>query len=247
MPTDEYLTRTSDGVYLRLRRKRGGARAGAPAVILVPGFGQNCNALDLGERSLAGYLVREGFDVFLCDLRGHGPRVESQGFVIGLDGVGHLATQVGSTMIIESTDQLDSIDFAKGDGLVPLIVQHADTGGLRMLGYADREALQRTLATGFVHFFSRSRGALWKKGETSGNTLALVSLHVDCDHDAALALVTAAGPTCHTGAETCFEAPPFLERLATVIDDRAAAAAAGEAERCRRCSEEDPRWEPHGE
>ncbi len=132
-------------------------------------------------------------------------------------------------MIIESTDQLDSIDFTKGDGLVPLIVQHTDTGGLRMLGYADREALQRTLATGFVHFFSRRRGALWKKGGTSGNTLALVSLHVDCDHDAALALVTAAGPTCHTGAETCFEAPPFLERLATVIDDRAAAVATGEA------------------
>ena len=98
-----------------------------------------------------------------------------------------------------------------------------------MLGYADREALQRTLATGFVHFFSRRRGALWKKGETSGNTLTLVSLHVDCDGDAALALVTAAGPTCHTGAKTCFEAPPFLERLATVIDDRAAAVAAGEA------------------
>ena len=132
-------------------------------------------------------------------------------------------------MIIESTDQLDSIDFAKGDGLVPLIVQHADTGDLRMLGYADREALQQTLASGFVHFFSRRRSALWKKGETSGNTLALVSLHVDCDHDAALALVTAAGPTCHTGAETCFEAPPFLERLATVIDDRAVAVAAGEA------------------
>ncbi len=125
-------------------------------------------------------------------------------------------------MIIESTDQLDSIDFAKGDGLVPLVVQHADTGGVRMLGYANREALQRTLATGFVHFFSRSRCALWKKGETSGNTLELVSLHVDCDHDAALALVTAAGPTCHTGTETCFEAPPVLARLAEVIDDRAA-------------------------
>lgn len=131
-------------------------------------------------------------------------------------------------MIIESTDQLDSVDFAKSDGLIPLIVQHADTGGVRMLGYADREALQRTLTTGYVHFFSRRRGALWKKGETSGNTLALVSLHVDCDHDAALALVTAAGPTCHTGSQTCFDASPFLERLATVIDDRAGALAAGE-------------------
>lgn len=132
-------------------------------------------------------------------------------------------------MIIESPEQLDGIDFEKGDGLIPLVVQHVDTGSLRMLGYADRDALERTLTAGFVHFFSRSRAALWKKGETSGNTLSLVSLHVDCDGDAALALVTAAGPTCHTGAETCFDARPFLDRLAAVVDQRAGALAAGQA------------------
>lgn len=132
-------------------------------------------------------------------------------------------------MIIEYPEQLDGIDFAKGDGLIPLVVQHVDTGNLRMLGYADRDALERTLTTGFVHFFSRSRGALWKKGETSGNTLSLISLHIDCDGDAALALVTAAGPTCHTGAETCFAARPFLDRLTAVVDQRAGALAAGHA------------------
>lgn len=73
-----------------------------------------------------------------------------------------------------------------------------------MIGFADRRALERTLVTGQVHFWSRTRGVLWKKGETSGHTLALRSLHADCDGDAVLARVVPAGPTCHTGERTCF-------------------------------------------
>jgi phosphoribosyl-ATP pyrophosphohydrolase/phosphoribosyl-AMP cyclohydrolase len=127
-------------------------------------------------------------------------------------------------MIIESREQLEAIDFSKGGGLVPLLAQHADSGEVRMLGFADREALEATLETGEVHFFSRRRKALWRKGETSGNRLKLVSLHVDCDRDAALALVLPAGPTCHTGADSCFAAPPLLVELAGVIEQRAAGA-----------------------
>jgi phosphoribosyl-ATP pyrophosphohydrolase/phosphoribosyl-AMP cyclohydrolase len=132
-------------------------------------------------------------------------------------------------MKIEGPEQLDRIDFDKGDGLVPLIAQHVDTGEVRMLGYADRAALEASLATGELHFHSCRSGALWRKGATSGNVLALVSLHADCDADALLALVLPAGPTCHIGADSCFEAAPFLQRLAGIIEARAAARAAGEA------------------
>lgn len=98
----------------------------------------------------------------------------------------------------------DTVDFARGGGLVPLVAQDADSGEVLMLGWADREALDATLGTGLVHFHSRRRAALWRKGETSGNTLALVSLHADCDRDALLARVRPAGPTCHTGERSCF-------------------------------------------
>ena len=89
-------------------------------------------------------------------------------------------------------------------GLVAAIVQDADTGAVLMLGYMDREALGATLATGEVHFHSRSRGVLWRKGETSGNVLRLVSVAADCDGDALLVLARPAGPTCHTGETSCF-------------------------------------------
>jgi phosphoribosyl-ATP pyrophosphohydrolase/phosphoribosyl-AMP cyclohydrolase len=97
--------------------------------------------------------------------------------------------------------------------LTPAVVQDALTGRVLMLAYMDDEARARTLATGEVHFWSRSRGRLWKKGETSGNTLALVELKADCDADALLVRVRPRGPTCHTGATTCFgtdgqEPPP---------------------------------------
>ncbi|MFT3695306.1 MAG: bifunctional phosphoribosyl-AMP cyclohydrolase/phosphoribosyl-ATP diphosphatase HisIE [Kofleriaceae bacterium] len=91
-----------------------------------------------------------------------------------------------------------------GDGLVPCIVQDADRGTVLMMAWMNAEALQLTRETGIVHFWSRSRQALWKKGETSGNTLALVELRGDCDHDCLLARVRPAGPACHTGAPTCF-------------------------------------------
>lgn len=127
-------------------------------------------------------------------------------------------------MRLNRPEDLAQIDFDKGDGLVPLIAQDVDSGEVRMLGHADRGALEASLSSGLLHFFSRSRAALWRKGETSGNTLALVALHADCDGDAILALVEPAGPTCHRGSRSCFEAAPFLRRLADVIDERATAA-----------------------
>jgi len=130
-------------------------------------------------------------------------------------------------MKIERVEQLGDIDFDKGDGLVPLIAQDVDSGQVRMLGYADHAALEASLESGLLHFFSRSRGRLWQKGESSGNVLELVSLHLDCDADAVLALVEPAGPTCHTGAPSCFTAAPFLARLAGIIEGRAADLDAG--------------------
>jgi phosphoribosyl-AMP cyclohydrolase / phosphoribosyl-ATP pyrophosphohydrolase len=89
-------------------------------------------------------------------------------------------------------------------GLLPAIVQDAATGTVLMLAWMNAEALQRTRETGIVHFWSRSRGALWKKGETSGNILAAVELRVDCDRDAILVRARPAGPACHTGKTSCF-------------------------------------------
>ncbi len=91
------------------------------------------------------------------------------------------------------------------DGLVPVVVQDADDGRVLMLAYADAEALAATLATGELHFHSRSRGRLWRKGETSGNVLHLVRLDLDCDGDALLATVLPVGPTCHRGTRSCFD------------------------------------------
>jgi phosphoribosyl-ATP pyrophosphohydrolase/phosphoribosyl-AMP cyclohydrolase len=95
-------------------------------------------------------------------------------------------------------------------GLVPCIVQDADRGAVLMMAWMNAEALRLTRETGIVHFWSRSRQALWKKGETSGNTLALVELRGDCDHDCLLARVRPAGPACHTGSRSCFA--PWLWR-----------------------------------
>ncbi len=94
-------------------------------------------------------------------------------------------------------------------GLVPGIVQDAATGEVLMLGYLDAEALDATLETGLAHFHSRSRDRLWKKGETSGNTLAVRRIRVDCDGDALLVVVDPSGPTCHTGATSCFDDAPL--------------------------------------
>lgn len=97
-------------------------------------------------------------------------------------------------------------------GLVPVVVQDEASGAVLMLAWADREAVEKTLATGFAHFWSRSRRALWKKGETSGHVLAVVSVAADCDGDALLVRARPAGPACHRGTRSCFEpTPPRLE------------------------------------
>jgi len=101
-----------------------------------------------------------------------------------------------------------TIDFEKGDGLVPAIVQDADTSRVLMMGYMNQEALERTRQTGMVTFFSRSRSKLWTKGETSGNYLELVDLAVDCDGDTLLVAARPHGPTCHTGTDSCFDLEP---------------------------------------
>jgi phosphoribosyl-ATP pyrophosphohydrolase/phosphoribosyl-AMP cyclohydrolase len=120
---------------------------------------------------------------------------------------------------------IDRISF-DDRGLVPAIVQDAGTRAVLMLGYMDREAVEATLQTGEVHFHSRSRGRLWKKGETSGNVLHLVDLRLDCDADALLVEAHPAGPTCHTGSATCFgpvkgeSLASFLSELAGVLRQR---------------------------
>lgn len=120
---------------------------------------------------------------------------------------------------------LDRLDFAKGGGLVTVVTQDAVTGAVLMVAHADREALERTLATGEMHYRSRTRGP-WRKGETSGNLQRWVSLDPDCDADAVLARVTRAGPACHTGSVSCFGeaalAADALAQLDRVIAARAA-------------------------
>ncbi len=98
-------------------------------------------------------------------------------------------------------------------GLIPAIVQDADTKDVLMLAWMNAEALSLTLETGQVTFWSRSRGELWRKGATSGNTLELVELRLDCDEDAILVLAHPAGPTCHTGATSCFFRPLTIDTL----------------------------------
>lgn len=105
---------------------------------------------------------------------------------------------------IDTLEALDDLDFDKANGLLPVVVQDPSTGEVLMLGFANRLALEQTLETGQIHFWSRSRSELWRKGETSGNTLSLVSLHTDCDGDAILALSIPSGPTCHTLETSCF-------------------------------------------
>ena len=105
------------------------------------------------------------------------------------------------------------------DGLLPAIIQDANTGQVLMLGYMNAQALQQTQETGFVTFFSRSKKRLWKKGETSGNTLQFVSVSCDCDDDALLMRAIPMGPTCHTGKQSCFNTPETaLETLGNLIE-----------------------------
>ena len=119
-----------------------------------------------------------------------------------------------------------NIDFAKCGGLVPAIIQDSDTRQVLMLGYMNQEALDKTLSSGLVTFFSRTRQTLWTKGETSGNYLKLVDIKTDCDNDTLLVRVHPVGPVCHTGSDTCWketnESNPltFLSHLQNFIEKR---------------------------
>ena len=126
---------------------------------------------------------------------------------------------------------IESLDFAKGNGLLPAVVQHAGTGAVLMLGYMNRDALHETFTRRHVVFFSRSKQRLWEKGETSGHFLELESVRTDCDRDTLLILAHPAGPACHLGTATCWgaDAPrslahrlEFLVRLEQIVAQRIA-------------------------
>ncbi|OGH59177.1 MAG: hypothetical protein A3G34_02520 [Candidatus Lindowbacteria bacterium RIFCSPLOWO2_12_FULL_62_27] len=132
---------------------------------------------------------------------------------------------------------MKTLDFRKGGGLIPAIAQDARTGDVLMLAYMNRESLKRTLATGYAHYYSRSRQEQWKKGETSGHVQRVREIRVDCDRDTLLLKVDQTGPACHTGRANCFFRPVgktragqdrggsnglgvILNRLFLTIDDR---------------------------
>ncbi len=118
---------------------------------------------------------------------------------------------------------IQTLDFDKTQGLIPCIVQDAKTNNVLMLGYMNREALDKTLADNKLTFFSRTKQRLWTKGETSGNYLHLVDVKIDCDKDTLLFKVKPEGPACHTGSDTCFnEVNAFsgLEFLEAIIQER---------------------------
>lgn len=124
------------------------------------------------------------------------------------------------------SSRADKIDWEKGGGLVPAIVQDAVTGRVLMLGYMNEEALEKTLSGKRVTFYSRSRKCLWTKGETSGNTLEFFKQEIDCDGDAILIQAHPAGPTCHLDKTSCFDGETqepgfgFIGTLESTIDDR---------------------------
>lgn len=118
-----------------------------------------------------------------------------------------------------------NLDFEKMGGLIPAIIQDAVTRNVLMLGFMNKEAYEKTIETGKVTFWSRTRNTLWTKGETSGNFLNVVSIQDDCDHDTLLIKANPVGPVCHTGAATCFEDSNemgvlFLSMLQDFIDKR---------------------------
>ena len=119
-------------------------------------------------------------------------------------------------------EQIDALAWDKQNGLIPAIIQDAGNGRVLMLGYMNREALEATVATGLVTFWSRSRGELWTKGQTSGHTLTLRGLEPDCDLDSLLVLAEPEGPTCHMGRASCFPDAPanFLADLDAVVAAR---------------------------
>ena len=118
---------------------------------------------------------------------------------------------------------MEQIDFNKGNGLVPVVIQDNDTLQVLMVGYMNKEALKKTIKENIVTFFSRSKDRLWTKGETSGNYLHVKEISSDCDNDAILIKVDPAGPVCHTGDTSCFgdtTSKGFMYKLEQVIDKR---------------------------
>jgi phosphoribosyl-AMP cyclohydrolase / phosphoribosyl-ATP pyrophosphohydrolase len=141
-----------------------------------------------------------------------------------------------------------SIDFAKGDGFVTVVTQDATTGQVLMVARANREAIEKTIATGEMHYTSRTRGP-WHKGATSGNTQSVVSLTADCDQDAVLARVIPAGPACHTGSMSCFESGGWdvMSELDQVINSRAESPADGKSYTQRLLADRNLRLKKIGE
>jgi len=126
-----------------------------------------------------------------------------------------------------SGPDIDTLAWDKMGGLLPVTVQDAGSGSVLMLGYMNREALDRTLAGGLATFWSRSKARLWTKGESSGNQLRLIAAYGDCDGDALLILADPTGPTCHLGTASCFGAvagtgPGWLAELSRIVAQRAA-------------------------
>ena len=119
------------------------------------------------------------------------------------------------------------LDFDKLGGLIPVVVQHYTSGEVLMLGFGNAESMRKCENSGELWLYSRSRAQLWHKGETSGNTQKVISITPDCDGDAVLIRVLPSGPTCHTGARSCFAEAPTLRALADIIAARFAAAPSG--------------------
>jgi phosphoribosyl-AMP cyclohydrolase / phosphoribosyl-ATP pyrophosphohydrolase len=118
---------------------------------------------------------------------------------------------------------MEQIDFSKGNGLVPIVIQDSNTLQVLMVGYMNEEAFEKTKKENIVTFFSRSKNRLWTKGETSGNYLKVKEISADCDSDSILIKVDPAGPVCHTGSTSCFgdeTAKGFIYELEHVIDQR---------------------------
>jgi len=124
------------------------------------------------------------------------------------------------------TELINQIDFSKSDGLAPVIIQDVQTQKVLMLGYMNKESIEKTLEEKRVCFYSRSKKRLWTKGESSGNYLNFISMSLDCDQDSLLIKVNPVGPVCHTGADTCWDEKnsrmniDFLLQLQDVIEER---------------------------
>ena len=121
----------------------------------------------------------------------------------------------------------ENLNFQKLNGLIPAVIQNGQNGQVLMLGFMNPEALEKTLQTGRVTFFSRTKNRLWVKGETSGNFLEVKNIYLDCDQDTLLIQVVPQGPVCHTGSQTCFDKqqltfskPDFLNQLQDIIKER---------------------------